>query len=146
MASDQTRLEETKRNMLERVEKSEKRKDGEMKKNMTGKSDVIGEDDDFDELRRIAEEKMKELKEMQKESTKTNQNSKSMNMFQPRQSERYLKCSRWYNSPKMFYGSEALRFYPGKKPTVLHIDTVCQVNLCLSFLFLTQFSPVLHFI
>ena len=132
--------------MLEKVKESKKLKYEEMKKKMNEKSEVIGEDYDFDELKRIAEEKMKELKEMQKVSTRTNPNSKNMNMFQPRQCERYLKCSRWYNSPKTFYGSEALRFYPGKKPTVLHIETACQVNLCSSFLFLTQFSPVLHFI
>ena len=132
--------------MLQKVKESKKLKYEEMKKNMNEKSEVIGEDYDFDELKRIAEEKMKELKEMQKVSTRTNPNSKNMNMFQPRQNERYLKCSRWYNSPKTFYGSEALRFYPGKKPTVLHIETACQVNLCSSFLFLTQFSPVLHFI
>ena len=132
--------------MLQKVKESKKLKYEEMKKKMNEKSEVIGKDYDFDELKRIAEEKMKELKEMQKVSTRTNPNSKNMNMFQPRQSERYLKCSRWYNSPKTFYGSEALRFYPGKKPTVLHIETACQVNLCSSFLFLTQFSPVLHFI
>ena len=138
MASDRKRLEEIKRNLLEKVKENKKHKQDEVKKKMDGKSEVIGEDYDFDQVRRIAEEKMKELNEMQKVSTKTNQNSKNMNMFQPKQSERYLKCSRWYNSPKTFYGSEVLRFYPGKKPTVLHIETVCQVNLCLFFL--------LHFI
>ena len=130
MESDQTRLEEIKRNMLEKVKESKKLKDDEMKKNMNEKSKVIGEDYDFDELRRIAGEKMKELEEMQKVSTKPNQNTKNMNVFQPRQSERYLKCSRWYNISKTFYGSETLRFYPGKKPTTLHIEIACQVNMC----------------